>query len=180
MPGRAAPAVAAAAWTAVVVASTAQSSYALWSVNLLHPEDVAAAQWLVHQHPSAAVVPVISDWPGRTSVDYERYVQPFAGLEPGLDDVVRAQLSPAQRIYSPSIPLSPQLLAEVAQLHPQQPTFVVFTESMRQSDAYYATYTPGSFRRTLSSLGTDPDWTLAWHRGGAWIYRYHGPAAASG
>jgi hypothetical protein len=177
---RAAVAAAAAAWTAVVVASTAQSSYTLWSVNRLHPEDVAAAQWLVREYPDSAVVPVTGDWPGRTSVDYERYVRPFATLEPDLDEIARTQLPPAERINSPSIPLSPQLLADAARLHPKQATFVVFTETMREFDAYYATFTPGSFQGTLRTLRTNPEWQLAWHQGGAWVFRYLGPGSANG
>jgi hypothetical protein len=177
---RAWTALAAAAWTAVVVACTAQSSFTLWSVGLMRPEDLAAAQWLVAQHPDATVVPVVADWPGRTAVDYERYVGEYTTLEPGVDDILRKEVPPAQRIDSPSIPLSPALLAEVAQLPPQRPTFFVFTAAMRQSDAYYATFTAGSYQATIDALLTSPQWQLARHQDDVWIFRYRGPGSPPG
>ena len=167
---------AATVWAAVLVATTAQSSFGQWWVNLIRPEDVAAAQWLVHQYPNSFVLPVIGDWPGRTSVAYERYVQPFAALEPSLDTLLPSQVSPSQRVDSPSIPLTPQLLADVAATHPAESTFVVFTGSMRDSDAYYATYTPGSFDGTLAALSASPRWRLSWHGGQAWVFQYLGTA----
>jgi hypothetical protein len=173
-------AVAATVWTAVIVAVIAQSSYSLWSVTLMKQADVAAAQWVVQQHPAALVIPVIGDWPGRASVDYQRYVLPFSTLEPAVNDYVYEDLPMGRLPDLTSIPLTSSLMDQVAELHPDDQTFVVFTAGMRAYDAYYATYTPGSYDATLRALSTSPRWDVAWHRGDAWVLQYTGAGTANG
>jgi hypothetical protein len=169
-----ASALAAAAWTALVLVATAQASFQMWSLTLIRPEDVAAAQELVEEHPEASVVPLINVWPGRTSVDYERYIRPFTKLEPGLDEILRddGAVDPAA-----SIPLDPADVARVAQDLPGEATYVVATGSMRGYDAYYATYAPGTYQATLQQLTRSPDWEVVRHSGDLWVLRYLGPAA---
>lgn len=177
MQRRAVVAAAASVWTAVLVATTAQSGFSMWFVNLQRPEDVAAAQWLVHQYPDSFVLPVIANWPGRTSVDYERYVLPFATLEPSLDTLLPYQIPPSQRVDSPSLTLNPQVLADQAPSHPGKQEFVVFTAAMRSYDAYYATYVPGDYDRTLRELRSNAQWRLVWHSGQTWVFQYLGSPA---
>jgi hypothetical protein len=169
-----ASALAAAAWTTLVLVATAQASFQMWSLTLIRPEDVAAAQELVQEHPEASVVPLINVWPGRTSVDYERYIGPFTRLEPGLDEILRDDggIDPTA-----SIPLDPADVARVAQDLPGEATYVVTTGSMRGYDAYYATYAPGTYQETLQQLTRSPDWEVVRHSGDLWVLRYLGPAA---
>ncbi|MGZ6777158.1 MAG: hypothetical protein ACXVGD_21690 [Blastococcus sp.] len=165
-------ALAAAVWAVVLVASTAQSSYTMWSVSLIQPEDVAAARWLATDHPYADVIPMINAWPGRTAVDYARFVGPLAALQPGVDELMRSQskLTDVARL-----PLTPDAVTEIAQLHPRTETFLVVTENMRMYDEYYATFTQGSFDATLYGLVMRPDWEVVRHVNGLWVLRYLGP-----
>ncbi|HEV7188890.1 MAG TPA: hypothetical protein VGN28_13430 [Blastococcus sp.] len=165
-------AVAAAVWAVVVVASTTESTYTMWSVNLIRPEDLAAAQWLAAYHPYADVVPMISSWPGRTAIDYQRFVGPLAALQPGVDEIMHSQSAFAQKAR---LPLTPDAVTEVAQMHPRTETFLVVTANMRAYDDYYATFTPGSFQATLDSLARRPDWEVVRHVNGLWVFRYLGP-----
>jgi hypothetical protein len=174
---RALVALAAAAWTVVAVACAAQSFYGLWSVTLIRSEDVAAARWLAVEHPDAVVIPMINVWPGRTSVDYERFIGPFTRLEPGLDEILRAD---GELDESSSVPLSPDVVAQVAQSQPERTTYVVFTETMRQYSAYYATYSPGNYAATLRGLSASPEWELARHQNGVRVFRYEGTATPTG
>jgi hypothetical protein len=166
-------ALAAAVWALVVVATTAESSYTLWSVTLIQPADVQAARWLAEQHGTAVVIPMVNVWPGRTSVDYERFIGPYSALEPGMDDILRTQSRLAR---AAAIPLSVPDVTEVAQLHPDKTTYVVFTQNMRLYDEYYATYTAGSLDATRRGLLASPDWVLARHQGDVWVFRYRGVA----
>jgi hypothetical protein len=167
----------ATAWTLVTVASCAQSTYSLWSVNLIRPEDVAAAQWLATQHPKGAVVPVIAVWPGRTSVDYERFIGPFTALEPGLDERVHTM---GRFLPYASTPLSADLAVEVAQIHPDRTMYVVFTRTMRDYDRYYADFVPGDFDRTLRALAHSNEWEVVRHQNDVLVFRYRHPVKASG
>jgi hypothetical protein len=174
---RAAVALAAAVWTAVVVAATAQAANGMWWVNLIRSEDVATARWLVHEDPDAEVIPLIAAWPGRTSVDYERYIGPFTLLEPGLDEIIRdgSDLDPAA-----SIPLSPDVVTEIARADAGTTTYVVSTGTMRHYDAYYATYSPGDYAATLQGLAADPEWEVVRQVGDVQVFRYLGPATPAG
>lgn len=169
-----ASALAAVAWTGLLLVVTAQASFQMWSLTLIRPEDVAAAQALVEEHPEASVVPLINVWPGRTSVDYERFIGPFTKLEPGLDEILRDDdgIDPAA-----SIPLDPATVAVVAQELPGEETYVVATGSMRGYDAYYATYAAGTYQATLEQLTRSPEWEVVRHSGDLWVLRYLGPAA---
>jgi len=166
-------ALAAGVWALLVVATTAESSFTLWSVTLIQPEDVAAARWLAEQHGHAVVIPMINDWPGRTSVDYVRFIRPYATLEPGMDEILRTQSRLAD---VDAIPLSAANVTDVAQLHPGTPTYVVFTQPMSVYDEYYATYTAGSLEATRRQLLASPEWVLARHDGDVWVFRYRGAA----
>jgi hypothetical protein len=169
---RAVAVLAAAGWALLAVAVTAQSAYSLWSVSLMRPEDVQAARWLADQHADADVIPVVTNWPGRTSVNYERFVGPLATLEPGLDFLLTA---PAPRTGQKplTVPLTADMVTQVAQ-RDQATTYVVFTASMRAYDAYYATYTAGSYEATLRGLAARPDWTVARHQEDLWVFQYTG------
>jgi hypothetical protein len=168
---RAGSVVTAVAWSVLLLAVTTASGYALWSVDLIHPEDVAAARWLAQRPGDPVVVPAIAVWPGRTSIDYVRFVGRSSAIEPGLDQLIHYE----QRFQdTPSIPLSPGLAMEIAQIHPTRPTYVVFTASMRAYDAYYATYTPGSYEATLLGLARDQQWQLVRHQDDLWVFLYRG------
>jgi hypothetical protein len=139
----------------------------------MRPEDVQAATWLAQQHADSAVLPVVTDWPGRTSVDYERFIGPLATLEPGLDYLLTTTPTAGARPSSPSITLTPDVVTHVAEEN-KATTYVVFPASMRAYDAYYATYTPGSYEATLSGLAARPDWQLVRHQGDLWVFVYLG------
>jgi hypothetical protein len=149
----------------------------MWWVNLIRSEDVATAQWIVQEDPDAEVIPLIASWPGRTSVDYERYIGPFTRLEPGLDEIIRddSDLDPAV-----SIPLSPEVVTEIAEDDDATPTYVVSTGTMRQTDAYYAVYSPGDYAATLEGLATSPEWEVVRQVGDVQVFRYLGPATPAG
>jgi hypothetical protein len=168
---RALVATAAAAWLVVTVAATAGSAYTLWSINLIRTEDVAAARWLAEEHPDAEVIPLINVWPGRTSVDYLRFIGPLTRLEPGLDEILRSE---ADLEPEASVPLSPQTVARIAQGDPGETTFVVATATMRDYDAYYATYGPGEYAATLRALATSPDWQVVRTDGDLQVFQYRG------
>jgi hypothetical protein len=170
-------ALAAAAWTTLVLVATAQASYGLWSVVLIHPEDVATAQWIVAEDPDAEVIPLINAWPGRTSVDYERYIGPFTALEPGLDEVLRDNGDLDEAV---SIPLTADIVTEIARADTDTTTYVVSTGTMRQYDAYYATYSPGDYAATLRGLAASPEWEVVRQTGDVQVFRYRGPATPAG
>jgi hypothetical protein len=174
---RAVVALAAAGWTAVVVACTAQSSFTLWWPGLIQPQDVDAARWLAEQHGNAAVIPAIADWPGRTSADYERFIGQYSTLEPGLDQLLREEVPADQISELQSLPLNAARIAEVAQRNTDKPTYVVFTASIKADDAYYAVYTPGSYEATLREMTASPQWRLVRHQGDLWVFLYTGPGA---
>jgi len=169
---RRAAVVAVSGWMILAVALTSQSSFSLWSVSLMRPEDVQAARWLADQRADADVVPVVTNWPGRTSVNYERFIGPLATLEPGLDYLLMPR-SPGEGQKPLTIPLSADIVTQVAQKN-QADTYVVFSASMRAYDAYYATYTAGSYDATLTSLADRPDWTLVRHQDDLWVFQYVG------
>jgi hypothetical protein len=167
----------AAAWTLVTVGACAQSAYSLWFVDLIRPEDVAAAQWLATQHPRAVVLPAIAVWPGRTSVDYERFIGKLTSLEPGLDDRIHTM---DRFLPLSSTPLIPDLAAEVAGIHPDKTTYIVFTRNMRDYDQYYADFLPGAYDRTLGVLPSNPDWQVVRHQNDVWVFRYRPSAGPRG
>jgi len=169
---RAVTVVAAAGWTILALALTSQSSFSLWSVSLMRPEDVQAARWLADQHADAHVIPVVTNWPGRTSVNYERFIGPLATLEPGLDYLLPTP-APRPGEKTLTIPLTAELVTQVAQKN-QATTYVVFSASMRAYNAYYGTYTAGSYDATLTGLAASPDWTLARHQDDLWVFQYVG------
>jgi hypothetical protein len=129
----------------------------------------------VEEDPDASVVPLINVWPGRTSVDYERYIRPFTTLEPGLDEILRDdEAGPAA-----SIPLSADVVAQVAQSLPGETTYVVATGSMRGYDAYYENYVPGDYEATLEQLASSPEWEVVRQQDDLRVFRYLGPATPS-
>jgi hypothetical protein len=126
----------------------------------------------VAEDPDASVVPLINVWPGRTSVDYDRYIRPYTTLEPGLDEILRdGEAGPPA-----SIPLDAAAVAQVARSLPAETTYVVATGSMRGYDAYYADYVPGSYDATLEQLAASPEWEVVRHDDDLWVFRYLGPA----
>lgn len=174
---RAPVALAAGAWALVIVLVTNQSFFSQWSVNLIHPEDAAAGRWLANQPSSSVVIPIINDWPGRTWTHYERYIQPFATLEPGLDDILRTQDNLAG---SASLPLDIGVIDQVVRAHPAPRTYIVFSAAMRASDAYYADFTRGSYQATLDQLNHSPEWRLVRHQNDLWVFEYIGPPTPIG
>jgi hypothetical protein len=130
---------------------------------------VAAARWLATEHPRAVVLPAIAVWPGRTSVDYERFIGRFTTLEPGLDDRVHTM---GRYLQSASVPLDPALAVEVAGIHPLRTTYVVVTQNMHDYDRYYADFEPGVLDLTIFELTLDPDWRVVRHQNDLWVFRY--------
>lgn len=169
--------VAAAAWTLVTVASCAQSAYSLWSVNLIRPADLATAQWLATEHPDATVLPAIAVWPGRTAVDYERFIGRRTNTEAGLDQRVHDMSRFSE--FS-STPLNIALVAEVAEIHPDKTTYVVFTRTMQDYDQYYEAFLPHDYERTLHDLAHSTQWDLVRHQDDVWVFRYRHPLNGTG
>ncbi|SFF51213.1 hypothetical protein [Blastococcus tunisiensis] len=157
------------AWALVAAALTAQSSFGLWSVNLMREEDVATAGWLAEETPDAVVISPLANWPGRASVDYLDFYDQDApldvllvGVNPDTDPQITLQVRP----------LTDLRLENLVDLLPDEPTFIVFTAAQRAWDAYYATFQPGGYQNLLDDLAENPDWRVVEHTGDLWVYEY--------
>jgi hypothetical protein len=79
-----------------------------------------------------------------------------------------------------STPLIPDLAAEVAEIHPDKTTYIVFTHNMREYDQYYADFLPGAYDRTLGVLPHNPQWEVVRHQNDVWVFRYRPSAGPRG
>jgi hypothetical protein len=117
----------------------------------------------------------VFNWPGRASVNYDRFIGPKTREEQPLTDVLQNMASTeAGKLYRP-IPLDSKAVAAAAQQHPGVPVYVVFTASMRAYDAYYRTYRLDDYQRTLDGLRTSHDWELVRHEDDLWVFQYTAP-----
>jgi hypothetical protein len=166
--------VVAATWLLVVTAASAGSTFNQWSWNILREEEVAAARWLAGR-ANATVIPLTLNWPGRAWADYEEFIKPRSREEEALN-LILAEMLPADPYATASpIPLRPAQVVDAVRRNAAAPTFIVFSNSMRQFDAYYSVYEPGSYQDTLDSLATSPEWELVWQEGDVWVFQYTAP-----
>ncbi len=170
--GRRGAPVAAALWLAAAVVVTGQSSYGQWWVNLIRPEDVAAARWLGEQEPDAVVIPLNLDWPGRSFVDYPRYGIEEPERETSLERILQDEQSADRYTTASPIPVTLENLTAVARSRGPDDVFVVATASMRAYDAYYRTFADGSYQRLLEDLRSSPDWRVARQSGDLWVFEF--------
>jgi hypothetical protein len=161
------------AWVLVTAAVATQATYGTWSINQIRAEDVAAAQWLADEHPDALVVPVLWDWPGRISFDYEGYSSANADVDASLNALL-LELAETEDIDAQAPTLA--TLRQVVESRPAAEIYLVTTASMRAWDAYYQEYEPGTYAALIAEVRASSDWELVREDGDLQVFAWRVPS----
>lgn len=168
-------AVAGTAWVAVLVAVIAEATYSPWWLHFVTTRDVTASRWLAEHAPDANAVAVANDWPGRDFVDYLRYNQSPGPQDLSLTSLLQESVPNRRLPRDAVVPLNLHVVDQAVVGLSGRPTDLVFMPIMQSYDDYYNVYPRGAYTTFLRAVQRSATWSVVFHQGDDWIFRYRGP-----
>jgi hypothetical protein len=155
--------------TAVVGAGTLFGYFGQETANYVTPDDVAASRWyLDNAPPEAPLVLVAPNFPERIDGRYVDHLD-----SPGI--LVEAPGVAGGQLRSRGIQTLESMLRR---RHASSQRFVIVSPSQESYVRYYGLAPPGAVAGLTRALLASPDFTLAYRRGSAYVFRF-APRAAS-
>jgi hypothetical protein len=154
--------------TGIVGAGTLFGYFGQETANYVTPDDVAASRWyLDNALPGAPLVLVAPNFPERVDARYADHLD-----SPGI--LVEEPGVAGGRLRSRGI----RTLESMLRRHAPPQRFVIVSPSQDNYVRYYGLAPPGAVAGLTRALLASPDFTLAYRRGSAYVFRF-APRAAS-
>jgi hypothetical protein len=156
--------------TGVVGAGALFGYFGQETANFVTPDDVAASRWyLDHAPPEAPLVLVAPNFPERVDGRYVDHLD-----SPGI--LVEAPGVAGGRLRSRGVRT---LEAMLRRRHASSQRFVIVSPSQESYVRYYGLAPPGAVAGLTRALLASPDFTLAYRRGSAYVFRFAPRPAAT-